>query len=330
MKNKRKLFIVLFLITLFASTLVLAESTKVAQIASTACRVLAGKKVPTLSIHRGMYVSLYTKMIGDQILDSNVQNILGNTTKENLLLKFIVNQQIDSISLYDLNTIFASETKKVQLSTFIQAAKNCGIIDVAAIGAASFQWDAIYRFQYTYPNSFNTLLTEVEFWNSTATNMPADFLAFLNMLDYMRNLGIQYNGKSVKIAVYLGWLNRVPGYTADQVAAKISTKVDRVYLHCYVKSATTAYSYCQSRLRNFVNAHKTIELYPIFSAEGTEYTVDHDLFMGDWLKVNSTVKAEQIYSNSYYTEYPLGAVAQLLGFQYFEYSFMTHFLGYYI
>lgn len=64
---------------------------------TTGCRVGGG--VAKRSLHRGMYLSLYTTKVGSLSLSTNSTNILSATYKQNLVLSYLVANQIDSISL---------------------------------------------------------------------------------------------------------------------------------------------------------------------------------------------------------------------------------------
>ncbi len=266
------------------------------------CRV--GNPLAAKSIHRGMYVSLI----------NHSGAILGNTASENELLSFAINHGFDSMSFYDLNTVLTNGTSP-QLSKFIQAAKGCGVVEVNAIGSVAREFDLVKSYQNSFPGKFDGLVTEVEYWNGSQVGTA--FNNLISLLQYMKNLGIKNSaGNSLRRTTYIGWLGRNPNMSAAQEAQVLSQNVDRMFVHCYVKSASTAYSYCQSRMNDFKTTG--VEVYPIFSAEGVGSSAGADTFMGNWLAANSIEAAEKIFNGQALSIQP--------GFQYFEYSYLKFFV----
>jgi hypothetical protein len=299
---------------ILASTLMVFLSLGFSLKSEAACRVTGGIVLPQ-KVHRGLYLSLYTTNSGQLILNPPLSRILGNTTSENVALSFFIKYQIDSLSLYNLPAILSNSTQSSQLSSFIQAARACGVAEVNAIGAMNSDWVQIRNYQNSYPGKFDGLLTEVEFWN--ASSVTTAFSSFISQLQYMRALGITNYGVPLRIGAYLGWLNNTPSLTEAQVAAQIASNLDFVFLHSYVKSPTTAYGYAQSRINALRAAKPSLPIRAIYSAEGTTYNSGGgNIFMGDWLATNSLDSAEAIYGASYIPA----------GFQYFEYSFLKLYL----
>jgi len=282
-----------------------------------ACRVLDGQKVPALSVHRGLYFSPYTTAIGRVTLPAPYSNILGDKAKENELLEFLVTNQFDSLSFYDLKNIMKNTNLKKKLSQFIQAARACGVKEMNAIGAENADWVQVKSYQAAYPGKFDGLLTEYEFWN-TGADIQAFFDEFINMMKQMKALNIQVNGKPVKISAYLGWLNRDYSLSENQAAAIIAQNLDRVYLHCYVTNPTQAFPYCKSRIQAFATANRGVEIYPIFSAEGNAMRAGGEIFMGDWFSGHSLNEAEAIFRSQ----------APTAGYQYYEYYFLNYYLNF--
>lgn len=254
-------------------------------------------------------MSLLSSNIGQMPLYPPLNQILGNTSSENTLLSFIVKHQFDSLSLYDLQKIFAAGMSP-QLSGFIQAAKACGVVQVNAIGATQTDWPKVRTYQGGNAGKFDGLVTEVEFWNGS--NVGSQFQAFISQLQYMQSLGIT----PPLISPYIGWLNRDPNMSEAQVASTLAQNVSQVFVHAYVNNPSNAYGYAKSRITALTQAKPSLQIWPIFSAEGVKYSAGSEKFMGDWLSLNSLDAAENTFMASYIPA----------GFQYFEYSFLKLYL----
>lgn len=261
------------------------------------CRI--GTPLPRQSLHRGLYLSLQSSTIGVYALPSNLKNLLGDLNKENELLRFAVARNIDSLSYYDLHKVLASASLSEKLSQFIQAAKNCGISEHVAIGSVSEDWAKIKAF-----GKFQAALTEIEFWNEP--DLVGAFSAYLKDLRAIKSLGL-------KAYTYIGWINRIPGKTEQQVANEIAPLIDRLMPHCYVRDANIAYPYCASRIQAFRKAKPELPIYPIFSAESPTAKAGYEVFMGDWLRLNGMKKAESLFSEEYLPA----------GFYYYDYAFLS-------
>lgn len=266
------------------------------------CRV--GTPVAKQAVHRGLYVSLLASNIGAYTIPTQLQNILGNRAKEDDLLKFAITHSFDSFSYYDLSRILPGADSSSRLAAFIEASRGCGIVEHVGVGAIKADWDRIKA-----SGQFDGAITEIEFWNEP--NIAANFQSYLGQLKYIRSIGL-------KVQTYLGWLNRIPGQTEQQVANQIAPLIDRAMLHCYVKDATQAYNYCASRIGAFQNANKNIQIVPIFSAESPKAKAGTEVFMGDWLRLNSIPSAEALFRANF---------AQATGYQYYDYAFLSAALG---
>ncbi len=64
-----------------------------------------------------------------------------------------------------------------------------------------------------------------------------------------------------------------------------------------------------------------VKIIPIFSAEGTQYRVGIDSFMGDWLSQINMQVAQNIFESNWNAS-QLGNSGALIGYQYYEYVFM--------
>ncbi len=257
---------------------------------------------------RGMYLSLYATKVGQYQLPANLANILTNLSDQQQALNYIVKNKIDSISLYDLNTIL-SLNMSAQLSRFIQAARVFGVKQIYAVGGSSQNFDNFMVYHNSHEGKFDGLLTEIEFW--TPGNMS--FAEYITTLKYMRQIA-----PGLTIATYVGWLNKTPGLTQAQVADQITANADQVFVHCYVKNPTQAWAYSAERIQSLKASKGDIQIYPIFSAEGVQCNTGEEICMGDWLTANSLQGAENIFGTQ------SGNVQN--GFQYFEQSFLRYYV----
>lgn len=261
------------------------------------CRV--GVPVGKRSIHRGLYVSLEATRLGNYVLPAGLQNILGDRVKEDNLLTFITKNGVDSLSFYDLSSILLDNVKKERLSDFVISAKNCGVVETNAIGSVKEDWDRILAYNKGQPGTFTGLVTEIEFWNE-GSGVHNAFLDYIAQLKYIKSLS-----SGLKVITYLGWLDRDSKETAQNAANEISSLVDRVMLHCYVKDPKNAYGYCTTRLALFPNS----EVWPIYSVESSTRNAGGEVFMGDWMAKMGSMTVAESYFNG------------VKGYQWYEFGF---------
>lgn len=255
---------------------------------------------------RGLYVNDF-----DGVLASN------NATEK--LLAFIQAHHITKLTLYDLHTLLPASSTAI--SNFIYNAKQLGVTSVGAAGGSEADFDRIMTYQNTsqYANKFDTLYLEYEYWNNDQS-----FTYFLSVLDYMDTVG-----GTMPVETYLGWPD-----STDYAA--IASRVDNLFLHCYVTDPNNALSYCQSRLDAFGSLGGELNVWPIFSAEwrpastcdNPPWPAESLCFMGQWLTQNGISAAETIFEDDYNaleTNWKSGI--NLAGFYYFAYSFLDDAVG---
>jgi hypothetical protein len=269
---------------------------------------------------RGLYLSPYTDHSGQVTFAGETAQhlyILDDAQKRELVLDFIEDQSINSLALYDLATILEDADLKAALVSFVEQARLRGVVEVNAIGSLSKPaWDAIATTQTESP-LFDGLVTEIEFWNASAT-----FEEFQDIAAYVRTLNMKTpDGAPMPLAAYIG------RPTPEQVAPLLSL-VDRVFVHVYVKSAELAYGYGQERFAAIAEANTAlgtdVEVRPIFSAEGEMWAAGDEHFMGEWLSTHSLGEAETTFIAAWGNE--PGALPPLTGFQYYDYFFLEQYL----
>jgi hypothetical protein len=271
--------------------------------------------------YRGMYVSLYTEKLGQLTFGGETEAyrfILGEPQKEQKLLDFIEANRIEAISLYNLNAILQKDNLKAALQSFMERARQAGLLRIEAIGATSTTgWDQIAAFHNSRA-PFDGFVTEIEFWNGGAT-----WEQFVGTLQHIRALPVQApGGGAPTLSVYAGWLEQ---QQADAMAALI----DRVYLHVYVDQASQAFGYGKARLQMLANANaslgRNVDIWPIFSAEDHKWAAGPETFMGEWLAAHGVDAAEKAYLTGYEGDALHGAIT-VSGFQYYEYFFLDAYL----
>lgn len=103
------------------------------------------------------------------------------------------------------------------------------------------------------------------------------------------------------------------------------TVVDRLYVHTYVKTPDLLYGNGSERFGFIAAANQTlgrnVEVWPIFSYEGTEWAAGNEYFMGDWLLTHSPDEAVTRFFGDWETP-PLAASLSPGGVQYYEYFYL--------
>jgi hypothetical protein len=264
---------------------------------------------------RGLYLSPYTDHSGQITFEGDTAqhlHILDDDAKQEQVLDFIAAQHIDSLSLYDLATVLGDAELEPKLVAFVAAARERGVVEVNAIGDTyETSWDAIAATQAQHP-LFDGLVTEIEFWNASAT-----FEEFAGIAQYVRALDLKTpSGAPMPLGAYIGWP------TPEQVTA-LTPLVDRLFVHVYVKDAAAAYDYGKERFAA-IAAATSVEVRPIFSAEGQDWSAGDEHFMGDYFATHALAEAEATFLTAWEAE--AAPLPNLGGFQYYDYFYLERYL----
>lgn len=262
---------------------------------------------PSITVaYRGIYVDGF-------------KSILGNTTKENLLLNWCVNNNFNALSLYDLNQIMGYTARVVQLAQFIQKARiTFNINQIAAVRgtSANFIQNAQYDSSRTDLNErFSVYNLENEWWN----NGPAcNFSCYTSILQTMAT-NAKNATPSITTEAYIGWFKNPDGQELNQANTLVNL-LDRIMVHDYRKFPQL--SYMTSRLSFLGQAaqsqNRTMDVIVIFSAEPD--------FMYDYFNVTSQNHPFEdayvdILSQFNATSFDFKDYVQLIGYQIFDYSY---------
>ena len=268
---------------------------------------------------RGLYVSLYTDHNGQIAFTGPLdpyRNIVGDLVKEQHVLDYISAHGINAISLYDLGTINDTPGKNAALASFMGRARKAGVQSIEAVSSQSTALsDTIASFHQTQA-PFDGIVTEIEFWNGGVVADATSALSYLQAKKLKR-----MDGSPLSYGSYLGWVK-------DTDITALVPYVDRLYLHAYVTQPSLAYDYVAMRAKAVATANaalgKDVEVVPIYSAEGVQWSAGAEHFMGDWLATGSLDVAETTFRDAWTTKAP--AKLRLGGFQYFEYFFLAQYL----
>ena len=248
-----------------------------------------------------------------------------------------------------VNIIHVSKSQSSPRETVIQSQPNqlCPSSLTSTLPVHA-EFDKIAAFQSSQRASqsltatFDGLTTEIEFWNfdndychnPPSTCFPTSqggqaccscndesscFDAYSAALTYMRSLRlISPAGRPVVIISYVsGHLAEIA--TAAQVST-LSKLADRVDPACYTSpDPAAAFRYCQGTIRALQASSPSLAVFPIFSSE-SEY-------MGPWLagRANPLDAAEAAFNTAASASGQVSALSY--GFQYFEYGWMSRFIG---
>lgn len=244
--------------------------------------------------------------------------ILGSKVQEDSLLNWCVSNNINALSLYDLNTIMGYE-RYTDLALFMQKARTTyGINQIAAVRgtAANFQQNASYDASRTNLNErFTTYNLENEWWN----NGPScDFTCYTSILKAMSNKAAAASPQ-ITTEAYIGWFQNPTGQDLQQ-AKTLVRWLDRILVHDY--RTAPQFGYMQSRLSTIGKAaqsqNRTMDIIVLFSAEPE--------FMQNYYSVSGQNHSfDEAYTdivNQFNAAIFTGkSNVRLVGYQMFDYSF---------
>jgi hypothetical protein len=271
----------------------------------------------------------------------NFNNILGSYNLEKKLLDFCAKNNIKTLILYELHKVnkrlpLADSTKNKVLAKFISKARlEYNIEEISASGeTGDFFLKAIHPYNQSRKKKeekFNVYNLEFEFWKkgdyedggyycetylkkgAIPCTREGSFNYFIEALDIMKLL-VDQDNCSVKIEAYIG-------ITSTKEISTIAKYVDRLLVHAYKLDPEKSYLYSKERLNMLAEINSNIEVSIIYSAEGK--------FMGNWLKKNSYIKAENIFYNEIKNNPKVYKNINFNGFTYYTYKHLESSLRFY-
>lgn len=278
MKNWSKLFVIILFI---AGILSVFQS----------CNVQDNLAVPTEVnlLHKGLYVDRF-------------QDILGDTAKENKLLRYVKSHDFNELSLYGLWEITNKPSKYSSLARFISKARtNYGVTKISATHSTTKAFNECEAYNMGRNNEsekFDVFSIENEWWQ---TNPECNYVCNQNLVLHVKELKIQ-NKDNFDTEIYIGWLDT---QNNDYEEAKfLVDNLDKIAVHCY--DDTPNFAYTKERLLLLAKAAKELDKKPeiliIFSAEqefmfkffskthqNNNFITAFDDFITDLKKSNSSI-----------------------------------------
>lgn len=205
-------------------------------------------------LHKGLYVDRF-------------QDILGDTAKENKLLRYVKLHDFNELSLYGLWEITNKPDKYPSLAKFIAKAKTeYGISKISATHSTTKAFDEceVYNAGRINPmEKFDVFSIENEWWQ---TNPECNYACNQRLIGHIKNLKTK-NNDSFDTEIYIGWLD---SQNNDYEEAKfLVNNLDKIAVHCY--DNTPNFGYTKERLLLLAKAAKELNKKPeiliIFSAE---------------------------------------------------------------
>lgn len=246
------------------------------------------------------------------------KTILGNTVLEDSLLNWCVSHNMNTLSLYDLNTVMGNE-RYTALALFMQKARvKFGINQIAAVrgSSANFQQNASYDASRTDLNERFTIYNlENEWWN----NGPScDFNCYTSILQSMSNKA-RAASPSITTEAYIGWFQNPRGQELHQANTLVSW-LDRILVHDY--RPYPQFGYMQSRLSTIGKAaqsqNRVMDIIVLFSAEPE--------FMQNYYSVSGQNRSFDDAYTDIMNQFNAATFTgknnvRLIGYQVFDYSF---------
>ena len=295
------------LVYLFIGTILLSACNKTQSAETAKPAVINSTIIPlALPAYRGLYVDSFNL-------------ILGDSAKENDLLRWAKTNNFNVLTLYGLNYFLPYSSSYASLAEFIKKAKTgYSFIEVNATGSTVANFvtnvNSYNTARINAVERFNWCNLEREFWNGDQT-----FNYTYNTIKQTKIWGATQS-PVVKIEEYIGWLRDSVGAPTNavresQIADSIVQVVDRLLVHDY--QSDISFDYVKPRLsllgQRAAAQGKVLEIVIIFSAES--------VFSGPYFTNNNFINAFTLIKTANTNATYLGkANINLVGYQLFDYS----------
>ncbi len=257
----------------------------------------------------------------------DVGSWLGNTTKENEILKYAQGNGFNYILFYSLGDIsWANTTNKNQLGAFIKKARTSyGINQIGGVVEyAGYVSKNIIPYNNSRSSSlekFDVINLEFEFWVSSSIS-SSYCSKFLNAAGFTCDKAgaWKFAWRELKLIddictangliseMYLGW----PDLTQMQ---QIASRADRILLSAYRPTDGDIYIYSKQRMKDIASIGGSTKVITLMSAEST--------FMGPWLTTHPQTRPYQTLAANLAAEtLAFKQNINLQGYQWFTYKYL--------
>ena len=257
----------------------------------------------------------------------DVGSWLGNTIKENEILKYAQGNGFNYILFYSLGDIsWTNSTNKNQLGAFIKKARTTyGITQVGGVVEyAGYVSNNIIPYNNSRSSSlekFDVINLEFEFWVSSSIS-SSYCSKFLNAAGFTCDKAgaWKFAWRELKLIddlctangliseMYLGW----PDLTQMQ---QIASRADRILLSAYRPTDGDIYIYSKQRMKDIASIGGSTKVITLMSAEST--------FMGPWLTTHPQTRPYQTLAANLASEtLAFKQNINLQGYQWFTYKYL--------
>lgn len=192
----------------------------------------------------------------------NAQDIVGNQFKEDSLLRWCTKNKLNEITLYGS---LVGNTKNSILSSFIGKAFGLYGINTSLISSNTLTAISEYKYYKTYPNKFNSIVTEYEFWNKGYS-----YTIFKDQLKYLKSINDSSKGL-IKRYVYLSKFIDAENIVTDEatIAQRVVGNCDKILLVNYTNDSYKISSTIITKLKRLAltsyQLNKTIDIIILFN-----------------------------------------------------------------
>jgi hypothetical protein len=254
----------------------------------------------SLIVYSCIYFSTTAQKVRGLYVDG-FASILGDSIKEDSLLRFAQNNNFNSLTLYQMHVVHANSSltsvSSAQIfANFVKKAKTQFAISTigAAAENANFFKNVIHAYNLQHADTLEQVDVynlEFEFWINSAVSTGGYYCntyllangyacntigAFNFVVDELHIIDSLANSINKQSEVYIGWPDSSKGN------ALANCGVDRILLHIYIPSASYSsayqYNYALSRLQDIGSTSTSAKLSLLYSSEPS--------FMQTWCATN--------------------------------------------
>jgi hypothetical protein len=194
-----------------------------------------------------------SKKVRASLYVNKFDTIIGDTAKENVLLNWAKKEGFNGLYLYGVSGMITNSTSRALLNTFVGKAQAAPfyftISFVAASDATANNYYNLYYTNVAYPNKFNAINTEYEYWNTSAPNNTS-FDIYLTLLNSITNMNALTTSPKIQRNLYVyqfsdaNYVNNVsPNYYPNtSILTYLINNNDKILIANYHTNAGTIIS----------------------------------------------------------------------------------------